>query len=143
MAGDCPQLSIALGGMPIIGSPFSFPPSDRKMLHTHIVEDDYYVANGNEEKIFTLVCTGKQGLITDLGLHSYGAFATLADRKLGKFEPFIDCVSENKGGKISIKYTVPDGADKAYKLHIWVNNEEIQETPAVISTSPHVALKAS
>ena len=143
VASDSPQLSITLGGVPIIGSPFSFPPSDRQMLHVHIVEDDYYVANGNEEKTFTLVCTDKQGYITDLGLHSYGAFATLANRELGKLEPFIDCVSENKGGKISIRYTVPDGADKAYKLHIWVNNEEIQDKPAVISTSPHVALKAS
>lgn len=66
-------------------------------------------------------------------------FITLVNSELDYFQPFIDCISENEKGKILIKYIIPDAADQAYKLHVWVNNEEVQDKPAIISVSPHLA----
>lgn len=84
-AGDHPQLSITLNGIPILGSPFSFPPSDKQMVRAHIVEDDYYTAYANKERIFTLRCIDKHGITTDRGLHSYGAFHHACQQRVRLF----------------------------------------------------------
>ncbi|KAF2660358.1 hypothetical protein K491DRAFT_728552 [Lophiostoma macrostomum CBS 122681] len=143
VAGDSPQLSIKLGEAPILGSPFSFPLPDRQMIRARIVEDDYYLADKNEVQTFTVVCTDKNRVVTDLGLHSFHAFLSPINHNVDTFEPFINCTSETKDGQVLVRYKVPHGADAKYKLHVRVNDEEMQDKLAVVFVAPHAAVQPS